>query len=133
MNADGSNRHILVPYETSPYRFGIEPAWSPDGTKISFVEFRMVNYPDFTVSIWVMNADGSNQVKLYESNNPGADDADGMYPTWSPDGTRLAFEHWQLANGLFLNQIYIMNSNGSNARCVTCNDQSYGANHQVPR
>ena len=36
--------------------------------------------------IWVMNADGSAQTNL--TNTPGND----LNPTWSPDGTRLAFD-----------------------------------------
>lgn len=32
-----------------------------------------------------MNADGSNQVNLTDG------DADELYPSWSPDGTRIVF------------------------------------------
>ena len=47
--------------------------------KIAFTSDRDGNH-----EIYVMNADGTNQVRL--TNNSVADD----YPTWSPDGTRLA-------------------------------------------
>ena len=38
------------------------PAWSPDGTKIAFVRGNLNNPSTF--EIWVMNANGSNEVRL---------------------------------------------------------------------
>lgn len=59
------------------------PAWSPDGTKIAF----MSQTPEGTENyeIFVMNADGTNPIRLTDSRGP-----DG-WPTWSPDGTQIAF------------------------------------------
>ena len=45
-----------------------------------------VSNRDGADEIYVMNADGSNQVRL--TNNPAYD----MSPAWSPDGTRIAFD-----------------------------------------
>jgi DNA-binding CsgD family transcriptional regulator len=57
------------------------PAWSPDGARIAFVRA-----PVGTTSVYgeihVMNADGSNQVKLADN---------GTEPAWSPDGGTIAF------------------------------------------
>lgn len=62
----------------------IEPAWSPDGSKIVFT----VNSPDFSsFNIWIMNADGSNQHPLF-AESPGYNDFQG---NWSPDGSRVIF------------------------------------------
>jgi Tol biopolymer transport system component len=53
---------------------GVSPAWSPDGTRLAFLDF----------GVTVMNADGSGRRQLHTG---GLD----RRPVWSPDGTRLAF------------------------------------------
>lgn len=57
------------------------PAWSPDGTMIAYwsgVEMTDPR-PDLPRDVWVMNADGTDQVRLV----PGDD------PNWSPDGRTI--------------------------------------------
>ena len=56
----------------------MQPAWSPDGTQISFVRGP-------SDRLWVMDADGGNQHEL-----AGTPD-NSFSPSWSPDGTRIAF------------------------------------------
>jgi Tol biopolymer transport system component len=73
MNADGSGVTRLT---NDPAR-DLDPAWSPDGTKIAFT--RTVG---FAPAIYVMNADGTGIHQVY---------ADGAVPTWSPDGSEIAF------------------------------------------
>jgi Tol biopolymer transport system component len=74
VNTDGSNLALLT---TDPSN-DVEPAWSRDGTKITFSSMRSSSY-----EIYVMNADGSSQVQLTQ--NGGTD------PSWSPDGGTIAF------------------------------------------
>lgn len=62
-------------------RRGYHPAFSPDGTKIAFVDNTAGATNGF---IRLMNADGTNVRNL-------AQPRQGFSPTWSPDGTRLAF------------------------------------------
>jgi TolB protein len=64
-----------------------EPAWSPDGRKIAY-ERKVLGAGNFW-EIWTMNADGSNQQALVTSASIGGVDA--RNPTWSRDGSRIAF------------------------------------------
>jgi TolB protein len=61
---------------------GQVPAWSPDGSKIAFLDAR--GNPKAT-NLYVMNADGSGQTKLSDSL------AFLDTPRWSPDGTKILF------------------------------------------
>jgi hypothetical protein len=58
--------------------FATEPAASPDGRLLAFVNVPQGGGGD----VWLMNSDGSDPVDL---------GVQGSFPTWSPDGTRLAF------------------------------------------
>ena len=64
-----------------------EPAWSPDGKRIA------VSYLD---RIWTMTPDGKQAKALFQDlkssrpQDPG-DLAIEREPSWSPDGTRLAY------------------------------------------
>ena len=58
--------------------FDVAPAWSPDGRRIAFASNRQ---GDGDYQIWVMNADGSGQVRLT------AAVTDQFEPSWSSDGT----------------------------------------------
>lgn len=106
MNADGGAQHRLTPREgdvaSSPAKlfFQIEPAWSPDATRIAFASRR-----SGTFDVYVMNADGSGTQQL----TSGKDD--DSHPTWSNDGRRIAFERDS--------DIWVMNADGSGAKRVS--------------
>jgi Tol biopolymer transport system component len=80
MNADGSEPHRLTR--------GLSPAWSPDGSKIAYSSPGEQLCPPGRglrcTGLSIMNADGSGQHRV-----PNTDG--GEYPSWSPDGKRIAF------------------------------------------
>jgi Tol biopolymer transport system component len=79
MNADGSGDRAL----TSPPGHQIDPAWSPDGSRIAFAITRVSGV---NADLFVMNGDGAN------SHNITATPATGEgTPAWSPDGSRIAY------------------------------------------
>lgn len=61
------------------------PAWSPDGAKIVFSSNREGNYDVY--ALYTMNADGSDQHRIYYSNAISTD------PSWSPDGRQIVFSN----------------------------------------
>src|SRR6266496_3262538 len=78
MDANGANPEQLT---TDPTAKGQLPDWSPDGTKIAYV--RIVNN-DFTQrTVYVMNADGSDQHAVHPG--PGFQ----VVPAWQPRGERI--------------------------------------------
>ena len=70
----------------------------PSLTKIAFVSSREGN-----TDIYVMNADGTNVVKIIEH---GARIAS---PAWSPDGTKIVFMSWSREG----TDMYVMNADGT--------------------
>jgi Tol biopolymer transport system component len=85
MDADGSNQTNLT---NTPDTNEGQPAWSSDGTRITFTsdQDEVGGFSD----VWVMNADGSNQINL----TPTAPDADNFHeyqPSWAPSGTQIVF------------------------------------------
>jgi len=85
----------------------ISPAWSPDGTKIAFGFSQHDHW-----EIYVMNADGSNRVRLTKEELFAPRPPNNVSPAWSPDGRHIAF--FTDRNGKW--ELYVMNADGSNQR-----------------
>jgi Tol biopolymer transport system component len=92
------------------------PAWSPDGRLIAFSALGP-NTQDGVPQrdIYVVPAGGGSVVRLTDW--PG-DDFD---PTWSPDATKIAFQSHRVS-GNHLDDVYVMNADGSNVTRVTSMD-----------
>lgn len=81
---DGSHRRRLV---KSASLVATQPAYSPDGGQIAFVDGlsrtrELLGADAIETPIYVARADGSRRRLLV---------ADGSWPVWSPDGSRLAY------------------------------------------
>jgi TolB protein len=107
MGADGNGERQLTerersgsPTEGESVFWQIDPAWSPDATRIAFASARTG-----TPHIYVMNADGSGTKALT------AGKTNDTHPTWSPDGRSIAF----VRDG----DIYVMGSDGANATRIS--------------
>jgi TolB protein len=140
MNADGTGRQQLTDFEATSFY----PSISPDGQTVYFTSKRRGSFDIYSIDIkgknlqrltrdigalyapelspngerivftnhgnglWVMRADGNNPRPLTYR-----DDID---PTWSPDGSMIAFASTR--NG-GQRQLYVMNANGSDVRQLT--------------
>lgn len=110
MNPDGSNQTRL----TAGIGDDMHAAWSPDGSKIAYGSNQPTpSNPYGHDEIWVMNADGSNQIQLTAATGTPTG---GEHPSWSPDGSKIAFDSDRNACncGAGHYHIYTMNADGSN-------------------
>jgi TolB protein len=85
----------------------ISPAWSPDGSKIAFGFSQHDHW-----EIYVMNADGSNRVRLTHEELFAKRPPNNVSPAWSPDSRHIAF--FTDRNGKW--ELYVMNADGSDQR-----------------
>ncbi|MFN8521983.1 MAG: hypothetical protein U0821_02640 [Chloroflexota bacterium] len=86
-----------------------QPAYSPDGREIAYV-YDGGNFSD----IWLMSADGSTSRKLTSNQTRIVEDnVWAMRPTWSRDGSKLAYT--SDANSLFPT-LWMMNKDGGGKR-----------------
>ena len=103
--------------DLTPAGGGYDPSFSADGQKIVFFSARDGNY-----EIYVMNADGSAQTNLTNFFGPctpgvfcGNSLGDDVDPSWSPDGSRIAFKTFRDGNG----EIYLMRADGTGLTRLT--------------
>lgn len=116
MNADGTNVRRVTSNQTG---HNAEAAWSPDGKQLVFRSSRDAG--DW--EIYAINVDGTNERRLTYS--AGAD----IDPTWSPDGTKIAFPSFRGSAAGDNIEIYTMNADGSNQLNITNNIGAAGANN----
>jgi Tol biopolymer transport system component len=83
MDANGNNQHVL--YDDAGNN-DTGPSFSPDGGQIVF---------SHNGNLSVMNSDGSSPAQILDSNTHTIP---ALNPTWSPDGTTLAFSGYAPPN-----------------------------------
>ncbi|MCH8284428.1 MAG: PD40 domain-containing protein [Chloroflexi bacterium] len=112
MDAGGSNQRRLTTTAVAPGQenvWSLHPSWSPDGKRLAYA-----STSSGRTQIWVMNADGSGQRQLTHGLGPSYPDAN--VPTWSIDGSRIAF--WSGFERRF-GEVWTMDPDGSDPRRVT--------------
>lgn len=98
------------------------PAISPDEQEIAFVlrhGFNEQGAEPFFFRIVTMDMDGTNDEIIIEL--PFVEYVTDTYVTWSPDGTKLAFNYGSAMNGDQGSHIFIINADGTGLSKVTNN------------
>ena len=109
MHPDGTGQTNLT---NTPELNEWDPTWSPDGTRIAYVEG-----DNFSNRIFVMNADGSGQTPIIPT------PAYQFGPTWSADGTQIAFTR-EVPGEIITIQfdVFVVNVDGTNETNLTHSD-----------
>jgi Tol biopolymer transport system component len=97
-------------YLHQPYvdRFSFSPTWSADGEWLVYDGGDSGAIPSELHGLCLTTVEGPNNSVLTGNTND-------HYPVWSPDGTRIAFMHYQHDHW----EIYIMNADGSDRHPLT--------------
>jgi Tol biopolymer transport system component/plastocyanin len=111
VNADGSNVRRL----TSGPDHDSAPAWSPDGTKLAFIRGELTG-TEWHGFVFVMNADGSGATRLEPASGDTWEGGAAGGPTWSPDGSKIAFARHDELLGY---DVWVMNADGSGVTRLT--------------
>ena len=137
MNPDGTNVRALT---SDPAR-DVSATWSPDGAKIVFMSDRDGGFdayeaaPEPGARATRVTRNGSTWFPVFSSDGKTlafhvgrdvhtmpagggdprrltTDPANGMYPSWSPDGRKIAFMTWRSGR----TEIFTMNADGSDQK-----------------
>ena len=106
MNPDGSFQLNLTNEKKANDVF---PAWSPDGSQISFASDRA---DAGNLDVYVMNADGSGVTQL--TNSPGEDRG----TSWTSDGEIIVFHSARFRDASHSFDLMTMNADGTNQQIL---------------
>ena len=102
---DVANGYLRQPYVD---RFSFSPTWSADGEWLVYDGGDSGALPSENHGLCLTTVEGPNNTVLTNNTND-------HFPVWSPDGTQIAFMHWQHDHW----EIYVMNADGSGRHPLT--------------
>jgi serine/threonine-protein kinase len=94
-------------HQTVVAQTGVQPTWSPDGSRIAFAAPVADGF-----QLFVVNADGSNVRQLTHTKGSALD------PAWSPDGSEIAFHTDQGGNTSSTSTLSVIHPDGTGERVL---------------
>ena len=111
---DGSKPERRVTRGSSPE---VDPAWSPDGSRIAFARQLRGSFDLFSI-----RPDGSDEQRLTDT--PGVDE---LSPAWSPDGSRIAFSRYEDGLERGSGDLWTAAAGGGDERMLVGDEHDYAA------
>jgi hypothetical protein len=115
MNSDGSGVTQVTSFPSSPFsesRYDNYPRWSPDGQWLVFVRWNQNTSPPQR-DVYKVRPDGTSLTRL--TTHGEAD----QVATWSPDGSKIAYDRQEGGYYSTTVQIHIMDADGTNDHRIT--------------
>ena len=111
VKSDGSGWTMLT--DKTEIDFAQDPTWSPDGTKLAFVGQDYDSSPYYSgygssSEIYTIDVDGTNLRKVTDTG-----DVYESSPSWSPDGTRIAYTAPTFAPMSYSHDVYTIRPDGT--------------------
>lgn len=110
----GTHRQIV-----GGQRRNVEPAWSPDGRSLLFLSDRGGESANF--DLWSVDVADTTKVQRLTTMSATNEAMSGLAPTWSPDGSKVAFTAAPSADGNirpYTLRIVEMDADGTNRRVL---------------
>ena len=91
INADGTGFSAVTDGNIFDHRDYVEPTWSPDGSRIALGTTLRRGTFEYATQIGVLTVNSSNIALLPGTEGTSETGASGGTPSWSPDGTLIAY------------------------------------------
>ncbi len=113
-SSDGYIHIDSVPTSGSPTALveGYQPAWSPDGTKVSFTRYQ---------EVLVIDVDGTDETSLVKVKGNQGTFKGVDSPDWSPDGEYLVYSTWEVGRATWnwKHSMYTIKADGTDRSLIT--------------
>ena len=120
VNADGSGEQRILE------GWARDISWSPDGDQLvlSWLEQGWPPSPDEFLQLVGVDPDGTNLSVLNDAPELREGPVTDLFASWSPDGSRILFQHWVHAEQAEEDviELYVVNADGAGLRQIETGD-----------